>query len=70
MEDFRFYDLKHTWQDWLVQSGDPISVLQEMGGWESIEMVKKYTHLLPSYLNQHAKKISKILSINGTNMTR
>ncbi|MBD3698693.1 tyrosine-type recombinase/integrase [Enterobacter hormaechei] len=29
---------------WLIQSGVPLSVLQEMGGWESIEMVRRYAH--------------------------
>ncbi len=37
IEDFRFHDLRHTWASWLIQSGVPLSVLQEMGGWESIE---------------------------------
>lgn len=39
IEDFRFHDLRHTWASWLIQSGVPLSALQEMGGRESIEMV-------------------------------
>lgn len=44
IEDFRFHDLRHTRASWLIQSGVPLSVLQEMGGWESIEMVRRYAH--------------------------
>lgn len=47
IENFRFHGLKHTWASWLVQSGVPLSALQEMGGWESIEMVRRYVHLSP-----------------------
>ncbi|HEI6830378.1 TPA: site-specific integrase [Yersinia enterocolitica] len=70
IEDFRFHDLRHTWASWLVQSGVPLSALQEMGGWESIEMVRRYAHLSPIHLTQHAKQIDGILNLNGTNMTR
>jgi len=48
IEDFRFHDLRHTWASWLIQSGVPLSALQEMGGWESIEMVRRYAHLAPN----------------------
>lgn len=44
----------------LVQAGVPISVLQEMGGWESIEMVRRYAHLAPNHLTEHAKQIETI----------
>lgn len=60
IEDFRFHDLRHTWASWLVQAGVPISVLQEMGGWESIEMVRRYAHLAPNHLTEHAKQIDTI----------
>lgn len=56
IENFRFHDLRHTWASWLVQSGVPLSVLQEMGGWESIEMVLKYAHLAPNHLTEHARR--------------
>nr|WP_165786496.1 site-specific integrase [Mixta theicola] len=61
IENFRFHDLRHTWASWLVQSGVPLSALQEMGGWESIEMVQRYAHLAPSHLTQHAMQIVSFL---------
>ena len=60
IEDLRFHDLRHTWASWLVQSGVPLSILQEMGGWESIEMVRRYAHLAPNHLTEHAKQIDVI----------
>ncbi|EYD87335.1 hypothetical protein AC26_0601 [Escherichia coli 1-176-05_S3_C2] len=35
-------------------------MLQEMGGWESIEMVRSYAHLAPNHLTEHAGKIDGI----------
>jgi integrase len=41
----RFHDLRHTWASWHVQSGTPLPVLQELGGWASQAMVQRYAHL-------------------------
>lgn len=62
IENFRFHDLRHTWASWLVQAGVPLSVLQEMGGWESIEMVLRYAHLAPDHLAEHAKQIDTVFN--------
>lgn len=61
IEDFRFHDLRHTWASWLVQSGVGLAELQEMGGWESVEMVRKYAHLAPDHLRNHAGKIDLLI---------
>lgn len=57
IKDFRFHDLRHTWASWLVQSGVPLTILQEMGGWESAVMVQRYAHLSPEHLAEHAQKL-------------
>ncbi|EGT5207343.1 site-specific integrase [Cronobacter sakazakii] len=69
IEDFRFHDLRHTWASWLIQAGVPLSVLQEMGGWESIEMVRRYAHLAPNHLTEHARQIDSILGFCVPNMS-
>lgn len=52
--DFRWHDLRHTWASWHVQKGHSLHVLQELGGWESVEMVRRYAHLGQSHLAQYA----------------
>ncbi|WP_237387150.1 tyrosine-type recombinase/integrase [Xenorhabdus sp. Sc-CR9] len=70
IENFRFHDLRHTWASWLVQSGVPISILQEMGGWESIEMVRRYAHLAPNHLTEHARQIDTLFGDCVPNMSQ
>jgi integrase len=60
------HDLRHTWASWLIQSGVPLSVLQEMGGWESIEISPMA--LAPNHLTEHAKRID--FCNNDTNNTQ
>ncbi|HHQ6623760.1 TPA: site-specific integrase [Serratia fonticola] len=69
IENFRFHDLRHTWASWLIQAGVPLSVLQEMGGWESIEMVRRYAHLAPSHLTEHARQIDTIFGVSVPNLS-
>jgi integrase len=61
IEDFRWHDLRHTWASWLAQQGTPINVLQELGGWESQEMVRRYAHLSKPQLMQHSELVANVL---------
>lgn len=58
IKDFRFHDLRHTWASWHVQRGTPLHVLQELGGWECVEMVQKYAHLSADHLSQYVLDVS------------
>lgn len=59
-----------AWASWLIQSDVPLFVLQEMGGRESIEMVRRYAHLAPNHLTGHARKTDEIVANNDTNTTQ
>jgi len=58
IKDFHFHDLRHTWASWHIQAGTPLFVLKEMGGWENLEMVKKYAHLNADHLAIHANVVT------------
>ena len=58
--DFRWHDLRHTWASWHVQAGTPLNVLQELGGWHSIEMAPKYAHLGADQLADYASRIEGV----------
>jgi integrase len=59
IQDFRWHDLRHTWASWLTQQGTPMNVLQELGGWETIDMVRRYAHLSKPQLIQHSELVSR-----------
>jgi integrase len=65
IEDFRWHDLRHTWASWHVQAGTPLNVLQELGGWETTEMVRKYAHLGGDHLAEHAERIARPRAVNA-----
>lgn len=56
--NLRFHDLRHTWASWHAQAGTPLFVLKELGGWETLEMVKKYAHLNAGHLAEYANNVT------------
>jgi len=67
IENFRCHDLRHTWASWHAQAGTPLHVLQELGGWESAEMVRKYAHLSTAHLTDYVDRLSglRVVSSDG-----
>ena len=62
--NFRWHDLRHTWASWHVQAGIPLHVLQELGGWQSVEMVKVYAHLAIQHLAAYVGKAASSRVVN------
>ena len=58
IHDFRWHDLRHTWASWHVQAGTPLHVLQDLGGWETAEMVRRYAHLSADHLAGYVDRVS------------
>ena len=67
IKDFRWHDLRHTWASWHVQSGTPLFALQELGGWESTEMVRRYAHLAADHLAPYADRLGALRAVESSN---
>ncbi len=65
IKNFRWHDLRHTWASWHVQAGTPLNVLQELGGWESVEMVRRYAHLSSDHLAEYVDRLSALHVVGG-----
>ena len=63
--DFRWHDLRHTWASWHVQNGTPLHALQELGGWQSAEMVRRYAHFSAEHLAPYADRLG-VLRVRNT----
>ena len=61
IENFRWHDLRHTWASWLAQKGVPMNDIQEMGGWETAAMVRRYAHLSPAHLAHRAEVLDGLI---------
>ena len=45
IEDFRFHDLRHTAASQMYMSGLDIKFIKEIGGWKTLQMVDRYSHI-------------------------
>ena len=74
IENFRWHDLRHTRASWHVQGGTPPFALQESGGWESAEMVRRYAHRAADHLAPYAERLCPVnvpvVEVRGTNQAQ
>lgn len=61
--NFKWHDLRHTWASWHVQNGTPLHVLQELGGWQSSQMVRRYAHFSAGHLAEYVSRLPTLLDM-------
>lgn len=61
IEGFRWHDLRHAWATWHAMAGTPAHELQELGGWRSASMVRRYAHFMPEHLRRSSERVGTIL---------
>jgi integrase len=47
IEDYTWHNNRHTFGSWLAMAGASTKEIQESGGWKSIQMAARYSHLSP-----------------------
>ena len=68
IENFRWHDLRHTGASYLAMSGKSLRTIMQMGGWKSMDMVLRYSHLSESHIKDASEDLGKIFSgiFNGS----
>jgi integrase len=61
ISNFKWHDLRHTWASLMRQSGMGLDVIQELGGWQDSNIVKRYAHLSVDHLSQHSGVLDGVL---------
>lgn len=60
LEDVRWHDLRHTWASWHRMNGTSLGDLQDLGGWKSHQMVRRYAHMSPGHLADVAGNVRPV----------
>lgn len=50
ISDFTPHDCRHTWATWHYQKNRDLMALMKLGGWKSLAMVERYTHVNMAHL--------------------
>jgi len=53
------HTLRHTFASRLAMNGESLRTIQELGGWERIEMVQRYAHLSQNHKAEAVEKIAE-----------
>lgn len=59
----RFHDLRHSFASHLAMAGADSLTLQELGGWKSPNMVKRYAHLSQQHKQQAVDRLGEKLAV-------
>ena len=57
LEGVSWHGLRHTWASRLTMNGVEPRTLQTLGGWRSLAMVERYSHLSPDHLRSAVEKL-------------
>jgi site-specific recombinase XerD len=58
LDGYTWHGNRHTFASRLVMAGVDLRSVQELGGWKSLKMVQRYSHLAPSHLHQAVERLA------------
>lgn len=61
-DGFRFHDIRHTFASWHAMAGTERKTLQDLGGWQTAQMVDNYVHLPSAHLVEAQERLASHLT--------
>jgi integrase len=62
-KDFVIHACRHTFASRLAQQGVGLTVIKELGGWKTLEMVLRYSHLIPQQKEDAIRRMQGKVSV-------
>jgi integrase len=56
--DYLWHGNRHTFGSWLAMAGASSKEIQEAGGWKTIQMAARYSHLSPAHKGSVVERIT------------
>ena len=60
LEGFTWHGLRHTFASRLVMAGVDLRSVQELGGWKTLSMVQRYSHLASEHLQSAVERLVRV----------
>jgi integrase len=57
LEGYTWHSNRHTFGSLLAMAGVPDRTIQELGGWKTLKMVQRYSHLSAAYLHEAVARL-------------
>jgi len=57
LEGYTWHGKRHTFASRLVMAGVDLRTVQELGGWRTLAMVQRYSHLAPEHLQAAVERL-------------
>jgi len=63
LEGYTWHCNRHTFASRLVMAGVDLRTVQQLGGWRTLAMVQRYSHLAPTHLRQAVERLVPAASV-------
>jgi site-specific recombinase XerD len=60
LDGYTWHGNRHTFASRLVMAGVDLRTVQELGGWKTLKMVQRYSHLAPGHLHAAVERLAPI----------
>jgi site-specific recombinase XerD len=57
LDGYTWHSNRHSFASRLVMAGVDLRTVQELGGWKTLSMVLRYSHLAPSHLQAAVERL-------------